>query len=128
MRRRLTDRTLAVSAPARRRRRGRAGRPARSAIDRQHDAGERARQSQAVIAAANLTEQRLLAVQTHVRGFLIRGNDDAARAATAQARAALPDATLDLQALVADDPGQPRRRERDPRRGARPTSTTTPTR
>ena len=46
------------------------------AIDRQHDAGERARRSQTVIAAANLTQQRLLAVQTNIRGYLIRGNAD----------------------------------------------------
>ena len=54
MRRRLTVRTLAVSALDHRRRRGRARR-AGGGIDRQHDAGERARHSQAVIATANLT-------------------------------------------------------------------------
>ena len=39
------------------------------AIGRQREAGERARRSQAVIAAANLTQQRLLAVQTNIRGY-----------------------------------------------------------
>ncbi len=32
-------------------------------------------ESQAVIAAANLTQQRLLAVQTNIRGYLISGNE-----------------------------------------------------
>ena len=44
-------------------------------IDRQRDAGVRARHSQAVISAAHLSYQRLLAVQTAIRGFLIRGNE-----------------------------------------------------
>ena len=88
MRRRLTARTLAVSALivvvvavvlgglA-------------IAIDRQHKAGERARHSQAVIAAANLTAQRVLGVQTLIRGYLIRGNPDLL-GDYAQTRAALP--------------------------------------
>ena len=46
------------------------------AIDRQHGAAQRARRSLTVIAAANLTQQRLLAVQTNIRGYLIRGNED----------------------------------------------------
>jgi len=76
-------------------------------IDRQREAGVRARQSQAVISAANLAYQRLLAVQTSIRGFLIRGNEsvlDQYRTA----RAALPDATLDLQSRVAGAPEQAR--------------------
>ena len=76
-------------------------------IDRQHDAGERARHSQVVIATANLTEQRLLAVQTILRGFLIRGN---ATLLTdyRSVRESFPAAALDLQDLVADNPGQSR--------------------
>jgi signal transduction histidine kinase/CHASE3 domain sensor protein len=77
------------------------------AIDRQHDAGERARRSQAVIAAANLTQQRLLAVQTTVRGFLIRGNQTFLSDYRA-ARLSLPAAALELQGLVASDPAQRR--------------------
>src|ERR1700752_5040562 len=78
------------------------------AIDRQHQAADRAQRSLNVIAAANLTQQRLLAVQTNIRGYLIRGNQDVL-VDYRVARAALPDATLDLQALVADDPAQARR-------------------
>ena len=93
------------------------------------DAGERARQSQAVIAAANLTQQRLLAVQTNVRGFLISGNDGPAASRTAQARAGA--ARRDARPA-----GAGRRRSRAARaladeiraRGAVATSTTTPTR
>ena len=78
------------------------------AIDRQHRAALRAQRSLAVIAAANLTQQRLLAVQTNIRGYLIRGNEDLLTDYRV-ARAALPDATYDLQALVAGDPQQMRR-------------------
>jgi signal transduction histidine kinase/CHASE3 domain sensor protein len=81
------------------------------AIDRQHDAGERARHSQSVIAAANLTEQRVLGVQTIVRGYLIRGNADLL-ADYQQTRAALPSAALDLLVLVEKDPEQRRVAER----------------
>jgi signal transduction histidine kinase/CHASE3 domain sensor protein len=77
------------------------------AIDSQHDAGERARRSQAVISAANLTQQRLLAVQTAVRGFLIRGNETLL-SDYRSARAAFPAAALELQALVERDPAQRR--------------------
>ena len=77
------------------------------AIGRQRDAGERARHSQAVIAAANLTQQRLLAVQTTIRGFLIRGNADLLEGYRA-ARAGLPAAALELQLLVERDPAQRR--------------------
>ena len=78
------------------------------AIDRQHDSAERARRSLAVIAAANLTQQRLLAVQTNIRGYLIRGNEELLTEYRV-ARAALPDATFDLQDLVEGDPEQARR-------------------
>jgi CHASE3 domain sensor protein len=78
------------------------------AINRQHEAAHRARVSQTVISAANLTEQRLLAVQTNIRGYLIRGNRDVL-VDYRIARAALPDATLDLQTLVERDPAQGRR-------------------
>ena len=78
MRRRLTARTLAVSALIVAVVAVVLGGLA-IAIDRQHKAGERARHSQAVIAAANLTAQRVLGVQTLIRGFLIRGNPDLAR-------------------------------------------------
>ena len=108
MRRRLTVRTLAVSALIIVVVGAVLGGLA-LAIDRQHDAGERARRSQAVIAAANLTQQRLLAVQTKIRGFLIRGNPARARPTTATVRAALPAAALELQALVEGDPEQSRR-------------------
>ena len=80
------------------------------AIARQQQTARTARESQAVIAAGNLTQQRLLAVQTNIRGYLISGNDDLLQAYR-QARAALPDATLDLAALVDDDPAQLRRAE-----------------
>ncbi|MDA0182165.1 ATP-binding protein [Solirubrobacter phytolaccae] len=80
------------------------------AIARQQATARQARESQAVIAAGNLTQQRLLAVQTNVRGYLIAGNEDLLQAYR-QARAALPDATLDLAALVDDDPAQLRRAE-----------------
>lgn len=76
-------------------------------IDRQREAGQRARHSQSVIAAANLAHQRLLAVQTTIRGFLIRGNESVLEEYR-KARDALPAATLDLQALVAHDPAQAR--------------------
>ena len=125
MRRRLTARTLAVSAlivvvvavvlGA-----------LALAIDRQHDAGERARRSQAVISAANLTEQRLLAVQTMLRGFLIRGNPTSL---TDYAQcASFPAAALELP--VWSSPTS-RASRGSPRRSAArrsPTSTTTPTR
>jgi signal transduction histidine kinase len=81
------------------------------AIDRQHTAGERARHSQAVIAAANLTEQRMLGVQTLIRGFLIRGNPDLLADYRAT-REALPTAALELLVLVESDPGQRRVAER----------------
>ncbi len=77
------------------------------AVDRQREAGLRARHSQSVIAAANLAHQRLLAVQTNIRGYLIRGNESVLEQYR-EARDALPAATLDLQALVADDPRQAR--------------------
>jgi signal transduction histidine kinase/CHASE3 domain sensor protein len=77
------------------------------AIGRQRDAGQRARHSQTVIAAANLTQQRLLAVQTTIRGFLIRGNPDVL-ADYRSARAGLPAAALELQLLVERDPPQRR--------------------
>ena len=80
------------------------------AIARQREAAVRALESQKVIAAANLTQQRLLSVQTNVRGYLIRGNDDVLQEYR-QARAALPDATLDLLAMVEGDPAQTRRAE-----------------
>lgn len=80
------------------------------AIARQQATARQARESQAVIAAGNLTQQRLLAVQTNIRGYLISGNEDLLQAYR-QARAALPDATLDLAALVDDDPAQARRAE-----------------
>ncbi|HEY6891533.1 MAG TPA: CHASE3 domain-containing protein, partial [Solirubrobacter sp.] len=107
MRRRLTVRTLAVSALiivvvgvvlgglA-------------VGIDRQHRAGERARHSQVVIATANLTAQRLLAVQTTLRGFLIRGNPKVLGDYRA-VRESLPAAALELEDLAADNPGQSRR-------------------
>jgi CHASE3 domain sensor protein len=76
-------------------------------IDRQHDAGERARHSQTVIATANLAEQRLLAVQSAIRGFLIHGNPKLLSDYRA-VRESLPAAALDLQGLVADNPGQSR--------------------
>src|SRR6478609_2239362 len=78
------------------------------AIDRQHRAALRAQRSLSVIAAANLTQQRLLAVQTNLRGYLIRKNEDFLSSYRV-ARAALPDATYDLQALVAGDSPQMRR-------------------
>lgn len=77
------------------------------AIDRQHDAGERARRSQAVISAANLTQQRLLAVQTTVRGFLIRGNASLLTNYRS-VRSSFPAAALELQGLVEADPAQRR--------------------
>ena len=77
------------------------------AIGRQRDAGQRARHSQSVIAAANLTQQRLLAVQTTIRGFLIRGNADLLDGYR-DARAGLPAAALELQLLVERDPAQRR--------------------
>jgi signal transduction histidine kinase/CHASE3 domain sensor protein len=80
------------------------------AIARQQATARQARESQGVIAAGNLTQQRLLAVQTNIRGYLINGNEDLLQAYR-QARAALPDATLDLAALVDDDPAQARRAE-----------------
>ena len=106
------------------------------AIARQQDTARQARESQAVIAAGNLTQQRLLAVQTNIRGYLISGNEDLLQAYR-QARAALPDATLDLADLVDDDRAQARRaatirrrhvarRRSAPRRS--PTSTPPPTR
>ena len=97
------------------------------AIDRQHDAGERARRSQAVIAAANLTQQRLLAVQTIVRGFLIRGNPSLLRDYRS-ARASFPAAALELQALVERDPAQRRLAAQIHQQATRATSTTTPIR
>jgi signal transduction histidine kinase len=81
------------------------------AIDRQHTAGERARHSQAVIAAANLTEQRVLGVQTIIRGYLIGGNPDLL-ADYRETRDALPEAALDLLTLVESDPDQRRLAER----------------
>ena len=72
------------------------------AIGRQHDAAGRARRSQAVIAAANLTEQRFLAVQTNVRGFLIRGNADVL-ADYQRARTRLARCGHSLRALVGDN-------------------------
>jgi signal transduction histidine kinase/CHASE3 domain sensor protein len=81
------------------------------AIDRQHEAGERARHSQAVIAAANLTQQRVLGVQTLIRGYLIRGNADILQDYR-ETRAALPAAALDLLVLVEKDPEQRRVAER----------------
>jgi len=80
------------------------------AIARQQATARTARESQAVIAAGNQTQQRLLAVQTNLRGYLINGNDDFLQSYR-QARAALPDATLDLEALVDDDRRQLRRAE-----------------
>ena len=77
------------------------------AIERQHDAGERARRSQVVISAANLTQQRLLAVQTNIRGYLISRNP-AVFAAYRDARAAFPRAVIALRDLVASDPAQRR--------------------
>ena len=77
------------------------------AIGRQRDAGERARRSQAVIAAANLTQQRLLAVQTNIRGFLISGNPDLMTGYRA-ARAGLPAAAVELELLVERYPAQRR--------------------
>jgi signal transduction histidine kinase/CHASE3 domain sensor protein len=76
-------------------------------VERQREAGQRARHSQSVISAANLSYQRLLAVQTTIRGFLIRGNESILEQYR-DARAALPDATLDLQMRVAGDPEQER--------------------
>src|SRR6185436_7692271 len=77
-------------------------------IDRQHRAGERARHSQVVLATANLTAQRLLAVQTTLRGFLIRGNPKVLGDYRA-VRESLPAAALELEGLAADNPGQSRR-------------------
>ena len=58
-----------------------------------------------MIAAANLTQQRLLAVQTNIRGYLISGNEDLLQDYR-EARAGFPDATLDLQpSSSTDDPG-----------------------
>ena len=87
------------------------------AIGRQRDAGERARRSQAVIAAANLTQQRLLAVQTNIRGFLIRGNPDLITGYRA-ARAGLPAAALELRAARRARPGAAPAGGADPRGGA----------
>ncbi|HET6548039.1 MAG TPA: ATP-binding protein [Solirubrobacter sp.] len=78
------------------------------AIRDQHDAAVAARRSQTVIAAANLAQQRLLSVQTSLRGYLIRGNDELLQSYR-DARGALPDAALDLQDLVAGDPRLERR-------------------
>lgn len=78
------------------------------AIAVQQKTARQARESQSVIAAGNLTQQRLLAVQTNIRGYLISGNEDLLQTYR-QARAALPDATLDLEALVDDDRAQLRR-------------------
>lgn len=80
------------------------------AIARQQATARDARESQTVIAAGNLAQQRLLAVQTNLRGFLIAGNEDFLQSYR-QARAALPDATFDLAELVDDDPAQARRAE-----------------
>ncbi len=77
------------------------------AIDSQHDAGVRARRSQAVIAAANLTQQRLLAVQTTIRGYLIHANPKLLTDYRS-VRTALPEASLELAALVEGDPAQRR--------------------
>src|SRR3954451_8765992 len=81
------------------------------AVNRQHQAAQRAQRSLSVIAAANLAEQRLLAVQTNIRGYLIGANSDLL-ADYRIARAALPDATYDGQALVAGDRPQARRAAR----------------
>lgn len=78
------------------------------AIDRQHDSAQRARRSLSVVAAANLAQQRFLSVQTNIRGYLIRGNEDLLSDYRI-ARAALPDAAFDLQDLVAGDREQSRR-------------------
>jgi signal transduction histidine kinase/CHASE3 domain sensor protein len=81
------------------------------AIARQRETAEHAVESQAIIAAANLTQQRLLAVQTNVRGYLVSGNPEILQDYQ-HARGALPDAALALSALVADDPEQSYRAER----------------
>lgn len=106
MRHRLTIRTFAVSALIVAVVSGVFGWLA-VAINAQRDAGERARHSQAVIAAANLTQQRVLAVQTSIRGFLIGGNPDYL-SQYRSVRAELPVAALDLLGLVGDDPAQRR--------------------
>jgi signal transduction histidine kinase len=77
------------------------------AIGHQHQTATRARHSEVVIAAANLTEQHFLAVQTNVRGYLIRGNPDVLTDYRA-ARNGLPSAAYDLRALVGDNPAQSR--------------------
>jgi signal transduction histidine kinase/CHASE3 domain sensor protein len=76
-------------------------------VESQRAAGVRARQSQAVISAAHLSYQRLLAVQTAIRGYLIHGDESGLEPYRA-ARDALPDATLDLEQLVGDDPREAR--------------------
>ena len=106
MRRRLTVRTLAVSALIIVVVGAVLGGLALG-IDRQHDAGERARHSQSVIATANLTQQRLLAVQTTLRGFLIGANPNLLTDYRG-VRESFPAAALELQGLVADNPGQSR--------------------
>ncbi|MBE2315321.1 HAMP domain-containing protein [Solirubrobacter sp. CPCC 204708] len=81
------------------------------AVARQQATAARALESQEVIAAANLTQQRLLAVQTNVRGYLISGNEELLQEYQ-HVRSALPDAATALAALVADDPEQARRAAR----------------
>ena len=64
-----------------------------------------------MIAAANLTQQRCSPSRRYIRGFLIRGNADAAAGLPGSARR-LPAAALELaDARRADDPGQARRAE-----------------
>jgi signal transduction histidine kinase len=106
MRRRLTIRTLGISALLVAVIAAILGLLAVS-VDRQREAALRARESQAVISAANLAYQRLLAVQSTIRGFLVRGNEGVL-GQYRSARASLPDATLDLQTRVAGDPEQSR--------------------
>ena len=88
------------------------------AIGRQRDAGQRARHSQSVIAAANLTQQRLLAVQTTIRGFLIRGNADLLRGLPGRARGPSGGGARAAAARRARPRAAPARRA-DPRAGAR---------
>jgi len=107
MRRRLTIRTVAVSALIIAVVAGAFAWLA-VAIAQQRDAGERARRSQDVIAAALLTQQRLLAVQTSLRGYLVAGNPDRLAEYRA-ARDALPVAAVELLDTVGPEPVQRRR-------------------
>ena len=118
MRRRLTARTLAVSALI-------VGVVAvvlgglAIAIDRQHEAGERARHSQAVIAAANLTEQRVLGGPDADPRLPDPRQRRPARGLPRRRAPRCPAAALELLVLVESDPGQRRVGRAGPQRVAR---------